>query len=494
MQRYLLGLVVFFSGALVMIFEIAGTRLLAPYVGTSMYIWTSLIGIILGSLSLGYFVGGRLADSEPSIRILSGILALGGLFVEMTLFTVSFVVGLSEGISDLRLRAVVLSLFLFAPASVCLGMVSPYVAKLALHDLHKTGKTMGNLSALSTMGSIAGTFLAGFVLLPLVGVKFILICIAACLVILSFLCAIHKKWLILGGFVPLLFLIFSPTSSLYSAGQNDPVSVSVESAYSHIMVFDSVHNQTGRPIRSMRINNESSSAMFLDGDDLVYEYTKFYRLANHFAPTLSRALMLGGAAYSYPKDFLDMFPEATLDVVEIDPAVTKLSRAYFSLPTTDRLHIFHEDGRTFLHRSTDTYDVIFGDAFLSLYSIPYQLTTKEAVEEMYRLLDDDGIVLTNVISSVEGDKGKFLRAEYETYASVFPHVEVFPVRTNTEGDRRQNIILFASKSDKPLVFENADEELQSYLSQRWTRPIPHDVPVLTDDFAPVEYYSLLLTQ
>lgn len=491
MHQRLLFFIVFIAGAIVMIFEIAGARLLAPYIGTSMYIWTSIIGVILASLSIGYAVGGRLADQKPTHTVLSGILGIAALFIGLSIFFSEPIIRILSLFSDLRIRAVCTSLFLFAPASTCLGMVSPYAARLCLHTLTHSGRTIGNLYAISTIGSIAGTFFAGFFLLPLFGVRIILFLLCITLLMLSLL--VGKPWRLckLGGILFFLLTMQIPSAPAMSSN----IIAERDSLYGHITLIQDTHIPTGRPVLQMKINNESSSAMFLDGDELVYDYTKFYRLVHHFSPHVETALMLGGAAYSYPKNFLQSFPNATLDVVEIDPVVTELAYTYFSLPKQDsRLHIFHEDGRTFLQRSHAQYDVIFNDAYSSLYSIPYHLTTKEAVELMYHSLTPNGVVFTNIISSIEGDTGKFLRAEYATYAAVFPHVFVFPVRDSEDGNKKQNIVLFASKSSMPPVFDSSDKEMQYYLEKKWLHPIDNDVPILTDDFAPVEYYSLLLTR
>jgi len=238
----------------------------------------------------------------------------------------------------------------------------------------------------------------------------------------------------------------------------------------------------------MGINNENHSSMFLDSDELVSEYTKYYHLAKHFNPNFKKTLMLGGAGYSYPKDFLHKYPGATIDVVEIDPKVTELAKKYFRLEESPRLTIYHEDGRVFLNKTQEKYDVIFGDAFSSHYSLPYQLTTKEAVQKKYNILNDDGMVILNLISAIEGEKGKFLRAEYATYKSLFPQVYLFPVTYSLYGNIVQNIILVALKSEKEQTLHDSDPKLDEYLLHLWKKTVDADMPILTDDFAPVDYY------
>jgi spermidine synthase len=199
--------------------------------------------------------------------------------------------------------------------------------------------------------------------------------------------------------------------------------------------------------------------------------------------------MLGGCAYSYPKDFLKRFPNAHMDVVEIDPVMTELAKKYFRLKEDARLTTYHEDARRFLNRSDKTYDVIYGDAFNSISSVPFQLTTKEAIQREYDLLNDGGVVLANLISSIDGTSGKFLRAEYATYRSIFPQVYLFPVAFPENGARVQNILLVAIKSDVSPLFESKDSELAEYLKHRWQKEVKNDLPILTDDYAPVDYYK-----
>jgi spermidine synthase len=175
--------------------------------------------------------------------------------------------------------------------------------------------------------------------------------------------------------------------------------------------------------------------------------------------------------------------------VEIDPAVTELAMKYFALKKNPRLSIYHEDARTFLKTTQKQYDAIFGDAF-SAHAVPYHLTTREAVERMYQKLAPEGVVIVNLIASIEGDAGKFLRAEYRTYKSVFSNVYVFPVTDSKDGTQIQNIMLVAVKSEQPISLTSNDPELALYLGTRWSKNIPEDVPLLSDDFAPVEQYLL----
>lgn len=484
----LLETIVFISGAVVMILEMTGSRILAPYVGGSLPVWTGLIGIILGSLSLGYVVGGKLADRNPTATMLAFMLFAASIFLGIIPLLSKLLLPIILNITqDIRVSAVFSTILLFGVPSVLLGTVSPYAIRLRLEDIKTSGETAGRLYALSTVGSIIGTFLAGFFLIAYLGSHTIFYLLALIMFFLSCITAGKKlaKYIIpsLG-----ILLIFGSLDYISSKSQRNLSDT--DTNYNRVLIYEKKDDRTGEQIREMLIGNERSSAMFLKSDDLVYDYTKYYRLVKHFVPEMHSALMIGGAGYSYPKDFMQSNPKASMDVVEIDPTLTELAKEYFSFKPNDKMHIIHEDARTYLNRTDKQYDAILNDAFSSHYSHPFQLATKEALQHMNRLLAPDGVIITNTISSIEGDRGNFLRAEYATYKEVFPYVYVFPVTTQERTDVVQNIMIVAAK--KPLSFETNNEEFKQYLSHQWKQPMQGGLPILTDDYAPVEQYAIKL--
>jgi len=487
-NKYLLEIVVFVCGAVVMIFELVGSRVLGPYFGTSIFVWTSLIGIILGSLSLGYYLGGKIADKKPSLKNLSLIIFLAAISISLTVLIKNFLlVILQNSFTDIRASSILASLSLFLPASVFLGMVSPYAVKLKIDNLNTSASTVGNLYAISTTGSIVGTFLSGFYLIPHFGTNKLLIILSITLIIISLALSAKKDARIKLSIFAIVIIGWFAISKLNYIPPKIGF-IDIDTTYNRIWIYDRIDLRTNRIVKMMGINNENHSSMFLDSDELVNEYTKYYHLAKHFNPNFKKTLMIGGAGYSYPKDFLHKYPEATIDVVEIDPKVTELAKKYFRLEESSRLTIYHEDGRVFLNKTQEKYDVIFGDAFSSHYSLPYQLTTKEAVQKEYNILNDDGIVILNIISAIEGERGKFLRAEYATYKNFFPQVYLFPVADSGNSNIVQNIILVALKSEKDQIFNDSDPKLNEYLQHLWKKTVDTDIPILTDNFAPVNYY------
>ncbi len=492
MQKYILEIIVFICGAAIMILELVGSRIMAPYLGTSIVVWTSLIGIILGFLSLGYWYGGKAADQNPSYKIFSFVIFVGAIFVGLIVFVQSMVLNfIQNGIDNIYFGAIIATITLFAIPSTLLGMVSPYAVRLKMKDVATSGKTVGNLYAISTIGSIAGTFAVGFLLIPFLGSTKIIFFLSIGLIFTSILaCA---RYFLKTKIVSIIFLLlcFFVSVSLYKMNAEQGF-IDIDTRYNRVWIYKSIDQKTQRPILNLTTDPlGKQSGMFLDNDDdLVFEYTKYYRLAKHFKPDLKYSLMIGGAAYSYPKDYLKKYSDAKIDVVEIDKKLTELAKQYFNLKDDPRLTIYHEDGRTFLNKTENKYGAILMDAFTSHLSIPYQLTTKEAVQKMHGILDDTGVVLVNIISAIEGENGKFLRAEYATYKSVFPQVYLIPVRDNSNGLETQNIMLVALKSDVKPLFISDDQELNNYLEHLWDKEIDLDVPILTDDYAPVDYYTM----
>ena len=483
-KKYLLELTVLVTGAVVMIFELVGIRVLAPYVGSSIIVWTSLIGIVLGSLSVGYWYGGKLADRKPSYKTLGFIILSAGLLIGLANVTKDFVLTQTSSISlDLRFRVLISTLLLFSPPTILLGMVLPFSVRLKIKKVNRAGSTAGNLYAFSTVGSVLGTFLAGFVLITYLGTTNILNFLAVILFIISVPYFIGKNNSIL--VLILLLIVFLLAATGKPIGLLD-----VDTQYSRIILNEESLN--GRQVLTMRTGPFGiQSAMYLDGDeDLAINYTKYFRLGKHFNKDIKSALMIGGGAYSYPKDFLSSFDEAKIDVVEIDPEVTQLSKKYFDLRESPRLGVYHLDGRVFLNTNKRKYDAIYVDAFNQDLTIPFHLTTWEAISKMYDSLNSDGVLITNIVSSIEGDTGRFLRSQLATYRSIFPQAYVFPVQKPSNANSPQNIILVALKTTQEPEFTSENLELNKYLTHLWSNEITLDVPLLTDDFAPVDQFMI----
>ncbi|HPE57290.1 MAG TPA: fused MFS/spermidine synthase [Bacteroidales bacterium] len=493
LRKYLVEITILLVGAFTMMFEIVGSRIIGPYLGTSVYVWTSNIGVIFASLSLGYWLGGRLSVNRANYLYLGGMLVLAAFFVFITAIANVYILDrIIKYIPGFKLRTVISAIVLFAPASVFFGMVLPYGIKLKMQNMAHSGVTVGRIYALSTFGSIIGTFSAGYLLLPELGHTNVQLAISICLFLLAAIILLQAhKWIF--SMIPSLLLMITALTMNYKHNKVKDF-IDEDTQYNRVLIYNTTDKNTNRPIRMLRINNESSSAMFLDDDnDLVFEVLKYYRLVDYFVPGFEKTLMIGGSGYAYPKDYLQQHPHATIDVVEIDPGLTELAGRYFDLPDDPRLSIIHEDGRTFINRSNKTYDAIFMDAYKSMLTVPFQLTTIEAVQHLRNMLSDNGAVFANIISSLSEENNQFLRAEVATYQKVFPHVYLFAVQYPNPTDKEkgffQNIMLVAMKSAQPFDFTSPDPELDDYLRHKVTLKGVDKSQILTDEYAPVEYYA-----
>lgn len=492
-----------------MILELVGARVLAPYLGTSIIVWTSLLGVVMASLSAGYYLGGKTADMKADYKTLASIIFLAGISIGLVAVFKSVILFFVQSqIADVRWASLLGAFILFTPANVLLGAVSPYAVKLYFNDSRRIGATVGNLYAISTAGSIAGTYFAGFFLIVYFGNTNLLFSLTALLIFLSLFIypiKIRTRCFLVLAFSAMSLFNSHLTYYFTAAGFSD-----TDTQYNRVWIMDGADPLSGRPVRTLSTGARFvQSVMFLDGDDLAVEYTKFFDLAGYFNKNIRKALMIGGGAYSYPKHFLSKHKAAEMDVVEIDPGLTKLAEKFFDLNDSPRLEIFHQDGRVFLDKVSGKYDAIFIDAFAS--SIPFHLTTEEFVGKVFEHLNDGGVVAMNIVASVKGDTGRFLRAEYATYKLFSDFVYVLPVQEPENGDRIQNIILVAVRGDvttsdacpapiPPLPPAGGwrssgldwcgvvNTEFKEYLDHLWTDNIETDMPILTDNFAPVDQY------
>jgi spermidine synthase len=447
----------------------------------------------MGSLSIGYWIGGKVSEKRTDVVVLAWILLLAGFFMFTNAIGNEYVLKrIFKYIPDFRLKTLTGVIVLFGPASIFLGMVLPYAAKLVMNNIRTSGSATGNLYALSTTGSIVGTFLAGFVLVPAFGFTNVLFAITAILFLMAIIISLRvKKYIpaLLSGIAGSVLIIF------WVGVTNRQVDyIDTDTQYNRVLIYNTTDESTGRPVKILKVNDEKSSAMFTDNEnDLVFEVLKYYRLVSHFNPGFRSSLMIGGSGYAFPKDYLNRFPEALMDVVEIDPGLTRLAKLHFNFPEDKRLNIYHEDGRTYVNRCEIKYDAVFMDAYKSMLTIPYQLTTREAVLKIYNILNESGAIYANIISSLNENNNHFLRAELATYKSVFPQVYLFAVQypnpSDVEKDYFQNFLLVGLKSSEKPLFSNENEDLNKYLSHRYVFGEDFATDILTDEYAPVEFYA-----
>ncbi len=530
MQREVIkaNIVVFIASFCTLVIELVAGRIMAPYVGVSLYTWTSIIGVVLAGISIGAYLGGRIADRYPRSSTLGWLLFLSGLGA-FSISPLTNLVGSAHFQTSLMIRILLITTIIFFIPSCLLGMISPVVVKLTLNNLEKTGNVVGKIYAFSTLGSIVGTFATGFYLISWMGTRHILLSMGIILILSSFifggLLSRKRRFAI---FLLLLFIIFIilPITALYVYARFYPDEVSVsspiqslrlsygyafkppiddetyffkESDYYTIKLKRNIKSDHGNPLESLVLDHLVHSYTDLkDPLYLEYEYIRIYEefVRWHAKDKKSfKALFLGGGGYTFPRFIEAKYPKAEIDVVEIDPEITRVVKKYLGISETTRIRSFNEDGRWFVMncKENGSYDFIFGDAFNDL-SIPYHLTTKEFASDLKRLLKPDGLLLANVIDSFK--EGAFMPSYIRTLEEVFGKGYVHLVTLTSDYDhigistcvivassKRLDIDDFVRviKKGKGKITSHVmpQEELQKYLRERYS-------VVLTDDYVPVD--------
>ncbi|HYC59282.1 MAG TPA: fused MFS/spermidine synthase [Thermoanaerobaculia bacterium] len=479
-----------------MVIELAAGRVLAPHVGVSLYTWTSIIGVVLAGISLGAYAGGRLADRRPRESTLGWLLFASGVTSMLigpatTLFAGDGGVLTTYGIAPALLqRVVVLSALLFFLPSFFLGMISPVAVKLAVRDLDSAGSVVGKIYALSTLGSIAGTFTTGFYLVARFGTRATLIGVGVVLIACALLFtnrfgrAAAVLLLALGaafaGFWPGATLP-PEQETLLRPGETGTLHVE-ESQYYTIAVQRTLREDTGGIVHTLQLDHLVHS--YSDPDDPQYLEYGYLRIFNEVAQwamaerELPRYLFIGGGGYTLPR--LLSMTDAEIDVVEIDPAVTRVARRFFGLPRESSIRTINEDARWFaMNAPADQYDVIFIDAFNDL-SVPYHLTTREYSVMLRRMLRPGGALVVNLVDDYH--RGRFLGSYIRTLQAVFGARNVSLVTEGREDleSVRSTFVVIASASQFPINgYVLPSGVLQRYAARPGTM-------VLTDDHAPVD--------
>ena len=483
MKKYKLEIIVFLSGAIGMGLELIAARVLSPYVGSSNVVWTSIIGIILVSMSLGYWLGGKKADKEASGNVLSRLLLGSALFTSIIPLLETIVVKEFAGIvNNLIVAAILCAIIVFSIPSFILAMISPFAVKMKSMQETEIGSLSGRISSLSTIGSITGTFLMGFVLIPNIVVTNINIGITILLVVMSILARddINKKYILSTISLVVVMIILMFIGKWVFKLANPEILVDTDSQYSRIWVKQV--NTAKTTYKTLQVDTGLESYIDTETGEMGAMYLRYYDLFEYLNKDAKSTLMIGGAAYTYPIHYLQKYEDKTIDVVEIDEKMTQIAEEQFGLNAKDeRLKIYTQDGRSYLNYSENKYDTILIDAFKGL-NAPFELTTYEALVHAKNMLNDNGIVLTNIISSLEGEDTDFIEYEYATYKAVFDDVKIFQVQ-DRDYTESQNLILVGIKGN-PQINEDKYEEYKNYLNMEITN-FETDKKIVTDDFAPI---------
>lgn len=498
-RKNILLISVFFTGACVLVVEIAATRILSPFFGSTIFTVSSIISVILAALSLGYYQGGKLSDKNPSMAEFFGLVATSGLSLLFFHYLGKLALPFFSKNLSFSMGPLVSAIFIFFIPAYFMGLLSPYVVKLQslLVPKEKFGSVAGTTFFWSTFGSITGSLLTGFVFIPKFGVEEIMVGSALALVAYG-----SAGYIFLTGkiFRPVMIsalIAFAVGVSFWTASQAPTVVYAKDGVYEKLSIVDLEYK--GRPTRVFKQDKSSSSAMFLDAKDptdLAFEYARYYKLAEVLDTKIEKAFIIGGGTYSIPKVLLYEYPEARIDVSEIEPSLQSLAIKYFSLPKSDHVTTLVEDGRRLLSDSTEKYDLIFSDVYYSLFSIPAHFTTVEFFQLAKARLDDDGIFVGNMFGDLSRDQDSLILTLMRTFQEVFPNSYFFAAGS-PDSLELQNIVFVGLQDgmkldlDSPLVSKNKDVFIKS-LPEHLIDLKDFDLPgyeILRDNYAPVEYYT-----
>ncbi|GAB4473759.1 MAG: fused MFS/spermidine synthase [Anaerolineae bacterium] len=505
-QRYL-HVVVFTSGLVTLGIELSASRLLGPVFGTSNIIWANIIGLILLYLTVGYFVGGRIADRSPSPTLFYQIILWGAFSAGLIPVAARPVLALAAE-AVLTINAAVLlgsfavTLILFAIPITLLGTVSPFAIRLAVSETESTGRVAGRLYAISTLGSLIGTFLPVLVLIPAIGTRLTFMGLAGLLLIIALvgLLGIDRRRALLHLWMPLALTalaILTPQGGLRPPPSGTSLIFEGESAYNYIQVA-----RWGEA--NVLLLNEGQgvhSMYYPDYPDFIetggtWDYFLAAPFFNEppFTPSdVSSLAVIGLAAGTTPKQYTAVFGPIPIDGMEIDPEIVEVGRRYFDM-TEDNLTVIEQDGRLALMRSQNTYDVVSIDAYKLPY-IPWHLTTVEFFSDVRAHLSERGVAAINVGRTV--DDRRLIEAFSATLGEVFASVHVIDVAGSC------NSILVATiqpttaenlQANRGLLPPDVHPLLPAVLERAYNqvRPTPTGGPVLTDDRAAIELMTDLL--
>ena len=533
----MLRVIVFGCGAALMGLEMVAARVLAPYLGNSIYVWGAVISVVMIALSLGYALGGQIADRFGAARALPPVIA-GAALATVAAPPIAAAVLPTASEFGPRLGSLAAAAAIYFLPALLLAMVSPMGVKLASSSgIEHIGRSAGNLYAVSTAGSIAGTLATSFWLIPILSLEplvvwtgFLLLALAlaatrvatadapgvtpanaasesdpggkrdtggaraggALTVTVTLALAIATT--ALGGFV--LWRV-APAPAENALGE--AVLFRADTQYHRITVTEDAE------VRHLRFDSSHQSALEI-ADPYVsrIRYPDYMHLALALKPDPERVLVLGLGGGAITKRFWRDYPDVQVDSVEIDPVVVDVARRYFWLPEDERLRIFTEDARRYVQRTGETYDIVIVDAYYS-DSLPFHLTTDEFLREVRAVMAPDGVIAYNVISATEGDGSELFRSMYRTAEGVWDDLWVFPIGIGGDagagaaaGAARRNIIVLASDTRLPeseLRARIADRvggivtirDFEAMADDLYTQPVPvADVPLLTDAHAPVD--------
>lgn len=473
----------FCTGAAVMVIEILGTRVIGPVFGVSLFVWSALLAVTLGALATGYFFGGVLVDRQPTVRTLNAAVALSGIALALAPVARRAVLAATQGFGP-RVGPLVSALLLFGPALAALGSVGPIAARLMSADVGSTGRKVGVIFAVSTAGSLLGTFLVGYWLIPSFETDHILIGLSGLLTV--------------GGAVPWMLrgkriagtAVCVPLLACLAPGASMPAGYELvdqaQSMYGKVQVID----DTTKKIRFLRVDHSVIGADLIPEYDTAFTFVYLLELVRVLRPNATSMLQLGLGTGSLSRH-LQGTPLKS-DVVELDPVVVALARKYFRFEPNGE--VFEQDARTFINSSSRKYDVIVHDTFTG-GSTPEHLLSKEVFARIHGMLQKDGLLTLNFVGGDSGPEGMATQLVGLTLRAEFRHVRAFK---DDSDERITNVIFFASDSD--LQIQNVQRVRSSHRGREEARSklLEHELQlrddptsrIITDAFNPLNRLEL----
>lgn len=461
-HRFLLPAIAFMSGFALMTFELIAARILAPSIGSSTYIWTSVIGVIIAALSIGYWAGGKVADTRSRASDIAWLLLFTACTVGATLLLyLPYIDTVTQTPVDTRLQGVVASLLLFAPTSFLIGMLSPYLVKLQITSLQTSGRSFASLSALESIGGITGTFVTGFILFGYIGVRESLVVVITVLLVASWLIAPRRHMTARLAITAIVVIGSLALLQLKQPGQ-------IETASAHYTIHDGT--QSGRPVRGIATGpGGTQSGVYLDQpNELLFWYTQRLAEVVAVAPSDDRILVLGGGAFTLPRYLANTYPDSQIDVVEIDPELADVARQYFYYDDPDNINLIFDDARRYVNSASTQYDIVLVDVY-SDADVPFSFMTSEYGQELAQIVKPNGVVAVNMIAGMAGACSELLRALDAPYRASWSSAQ-YTQQTSTSV--RGNVV---------VAYANAP------LDWRTSRPLNMSVTTpYGDNYAPAE--------
>lgn len=502
-RRFLLYLFItaILCGALVMVIEVLGSRVIGPFFGVSLFVWTSLITVTLVSLALGYGVGGIVADRYSSADYMYGFIFISGLLVLLVPWIAPAVIKFSQPL-ELRLGALVSTLLLFGPSLFLMGFVSPYLVKIAASELRNLGRMVGGFYALSTLGSVIGTVLTGFVLIAYFGVTRIFEITGSLLIILSigyFVLFRHYWWFTAALLIPVITLWDSTqdmtVSNVMSNGTRVTRIAQRESFYGNVKVLD--YDYRNSRTREMIIDGLVQGGINRNTGLSIYPYNYFLQfIPQALFPGGKNCLVIGLGAGLVPR----WYDQQGIDthVIDIDPAVVELAGAYFDYQGK----VFIQDARYFLNSTGDVYDYMILDVFNG-DTTPAYLLSHEAVKLLAERMAQNGVLGINLVGSLKRES-LMTASVVKTLKMEFEQVEIYPTFDPDRGEGFGNLVIIAyrglprvidwRKLKQNSVDAFAYNEVWSTIGKRFEFPENTPAIVLTDDYNPVDFYDAWLRE